>query len=275
MKNLILDYLSARLPANQNFLQYVSEEMNKNLIIYLSAICPDSENKAYVLSGCEQTNINLFVYISKGVVFYNNEIYFVPQHSRDALYNLTTILNITTSVMNEEYGSGESLPAYEIKKMAWQTIGASTIPTGTNPPLLFANLVRRDVSVKDISIGLPKIDKKEAKIVNNGITQTLILQLQLLDTAIGATDKISISTGFQKTGFLGYGKISNLVGQQTKDVCIYQIGTSTIVTLPHTAAPTTTNEAVTLGALCQYIGYTSATPSNNITIYANLTHERL
>jgi hypothetical protein len=74
MKTLITDYLQHRFPANGNFMSFISEEIHSNLIMLCESLYPDSEQRAYIISGCERTTSSNRINISRGVVFYKKGV---------------------------------------------------------------------------------------------------------------------------------------------------------------------------------------------------------
>ena len=144
MKKLIPNYLQYRLPANENFLQYISEEMNAYLIALCNTLFPDSDNKAYIISGVKETYDGFFFSYSAGVIFYKNEFLIVPEalkiygdypaHLNYEIYEPGLILQ--TETINEEFADGNEHPAYEVRKLVWDKF------CDVSGPLAYYKMVR-------------------------------------------------------------------------------------------------------------------------------------
>ncbi|MCL2290815.1 MAG: hypothetical protein FWC34_08985, partial [Bacteroidetes bacterium] len=231
MKKLILDHLEHRLPANKAFLQYINEEMHSNLIALYSSFYPDSENNAYVLTGVQGTTAGLMVNYSQGFVFYNKEILFVPAFSVSAISEGERPhgFNISTTIINEVYASGQTLPAYEERILVF----SNNVPSG---PLRLTSLIRKnwDIPFSKMEIPTPGnyLEKKEAQVITNGNTQRLLMHLQVLSAASDISTGVRFQSVFSKKGFIGFGKAINKTTQRTFDVCVYQIGNFTLIKRP-------------------------------------------
>ncbi|MDR0206051.1 MAG: hypothetical protein LBI45_02175 [Bacteroidales bacterium] len=266
MKKLITDYLQHRLPANSNFLQYISGEMHSNLIMLCESLYPDSENNAYILSGCERTINAGIVNYSSGIVFYNKEIFLVSPYSHPT-GSTSYGLILQTTFQTEEYGSGDELPAYQVKVLNWGSVSSGA--------LKFENMIRKDCYSYDINYSGTVLAKKEYKVISNHSTQTLTIHMKLLNSAITSTGWVTFSApGFEKKGFLGMGYVVNRANGQVYNVCIYLYGKTILVA--RTTDPEPTGGVIPVGLikwneLCQYIGFQNG---NEAVIHINLTHGR-
>ncbi|MCL2291241.1 MAG: hypothetical protein FWC34_11175, partial [Bacteroidetes bacterium] len=231
MKKLILDHLEHRLPANKAFMQYMNEEMHSNLIAFYSAFYPDSKNNAYILTGIEGVTAGNMINYSQGYVFYNKEIFFVPAFSISALSGGERPHGfvVSTTIIYEEYKSGQTLPAYSESILVF----SDNVPSG---PLMLANLIRKswDIPFSKMEISIPgsHLEKKEAQVITNGNTQRLLMHLQVLYAASGISTGVRFQSVFSKKGFIGFGKAINKTTQRTFDVCVYQIGNFTLIKRP-------------------------------------------
>ena len=265
MKTLITDYLQHRLPANQNFLLYINEEMNSYLKAYCSSLYPDSDSKAYVLFGCERTgNVNTINY-SSGLVFYKGELFHTPTFSHSAISDNSPGFILQKNVINEEYANGQSFPTYESNILVWNNYVYNE--------LAFGSLLRREFSIKELITLSTLYEIKEAKTVNNNSTQTLILRLKLQNAAIASNFNATVTTNFTKSGFIGFGKMMNRTTGYSCDICVYQIGATTVFTRPSDPEPTVVNNALPKWSdICAYSNFVSG---QDVMLYVNLTHERV
>jgi len=180
MKSIVTDYLQHKFPANGNFLQYISDEMHTNLIMLCESLYPDSENNAYILSGLDRTSSGSITHYSSGIVFYNKEIFYVPAYSHPTPPTLEYAgLELLTDVLEEEYASGDMLPAYKDRNLAWVKKG-----TGS---LSLENLIRRGCDIYDIEYTGSLFAKQEYRVISNHTTQTLTIHVTLLPAAITST----------------------------------------------------------------------------------------
>jgi hypothetical protein len=262
MKSIVEDYLQHRLPANQRFIQHINGEVSTYLIMYLSTLFPDSGNKAYILSGLNKEVIGSNINFSEGIIFYDNEIFYVPSFTTSVGSQPGLVKQTTFD--NEEYGNGTVLPAYENRQLIWSG------SVGTTDPLLYDNLVRRDCFKREIALTGP-YTKKEGKIIANHSMQSLVVHVKLnvLQCSLSSNPAIFL-TGYEKQGFLGIGKLISRINSESVDVIVYQLGENTVLTKGPDPITTT-------GALKWFELITLANPSmgNDLELYINLTHERV
>lgn len=249
MKKIVKNHLNKRFPANQNFLQYIDEEMRSYLIALCASFYPDSENNAYILSGVEMRNDNETVSCSQGYVFYNNEIFFVPAFTVSD-FGRSAGLAVQTNTYLEEYGSGETLPAFEEKIMIYA--GAAPLP------LQFYALIRKnwnfELSENEINVSGAYLQKKEGKVILGMSTQMLLLHLQVLPTAANINTGVSFYTpALIKYGLLGFGKVVNKSTHKTYDVAVYKVGDYILIKRPWDDAPVNTGNVLKWSELWQYV----------------------
>ena len=269
MKKIIPDYLHHRLPANKNFLQYVDEEMHNYLIALCASLYPNSETKAYILWGCVRTASLNVVNYSQGVIFYNNEMFFVPSFSHSSIGDYSPGLVFQTEEVTEEYGSGDTLPAYKVGKLTW---GLQVFDM-----LSFDSLIRVDFYKRDILNNTSTFfTKKGAKEIANCSTQTIIIHLKLLHNTSGTNTTIALPSEFSKIGFLGYAKVANKTSGGVFDLLVYKISGTIVFTLPSGNEITNSSQlnayALKWSELYQHINFQ---PGDDVTLYINLTHERV
>ena len=253
MKRIITDHLDKRLPANQNFLQYINEETRVYLIALCSALFPDSESKAYILSGITRTvNTNNFTTYSPGYVFYNDEIFYVQAFSMatNMEYERAYGLIVQTNVQNEEYKSGETLPAYEGRILVWDG--------NVSGPLSRESLIRRDFwdySTENISVTSTPTTSTEAKVVTNNNLQAIIINLKINPAAETTTTGVRFPkpNSFRKNGLLGMGKVINKTLQKTFDVCVYGVPGYLMITRPYDPIPANQSNYITWENLWNYV----------------------
>jgi len=289
MKKIILTYLTHRLPANKAFIQYIDEEMHTYLIALCSSLYSDSENNAYVLMGVQRSSNGFIANYSQGFIFYNKEIFFVPAFSVNAAteFEHPYGLVVSTTIIDEEYQSGQTLPAYEEKTLV--------LSNNVSGPLLLTSLIRKNWDIPFSKFDIPTsgsyFEKKEAQMITDGNTQRLLIYLKILSAADGISTGVRFTTMFTKKGLIGFGKIINKTTQKTFDVCVYQVGNFTIIKRPYDAEPTTQNDTISWGELWQYVNSGGGTMQENelgqgggadyttvaadVTLYINITHERL
>lgn len=265
MKKLILSNLGFKLPANQNFLQYVSEEMHNNVIALCASMFTDT-TKAYVLSGCKRTISDTLLSITSGVIYYQNELFFVP-----SFITLTSgligegglpstpavILKISTNHIIETYGDSIPRNAYEIRSMVWTT-------DLELPAISYEDLVRVDVGISEALAGSKTFTTLEGKVIKNFFTQTLIIHLKAQNSAIGNNSHLTIESDFSKEGFLGYGTIENRTKQISQTV--------TVSCTDGEIAIGSFGAALIIGKLCALVDFEAG---EDVRIYINLTHERV
>jgi hypothetical protein len=250
MKNIILTHLQHKLPANQNFLQFINEEMHNNLIAVCNNVYPGSSNRAYVLSGLDISTGDGNINYSQGYIFYNNEIFFVPSFSHPNSFNPGQYgLIIQTIVSNETYKSGQILPAYEERRLILQS--GSSMPD----PLKLQNLIYKkfDTGISEIQINSTFLQNLGSRIVTNMHTQTLIMYIRILSEANSISSVARIyAPGMIKYGFLGMGKAINKTTQNTYDLCIYYSAGYIIIRRPYDSDISPTQET-TWGNIWQYV----------------------
>jgi len=278
MKSIILDYLQYRLPANRNFLEYVSGEMHTNLIILCQTLFPNSDTNAYVLTGCEHIitasggGIGKDRHtITEGVIFYKNILSTVSEFSFDGVLSQAILISKSV-IINEEYKSGNTLPAYREELLEWNIFQSPTAGVGYN------SLIMADYYGKDINLGFStEYTKFEASLIASGFCQTLILRVRLNNNAMSSNTRVVFPTGYAKQGFIGYGKVVNHYNKQAVDVCVYQIGESTVITRITNNPPISSSGAVTFQELSNDVNFTGndiVGNYNGVVIYVNITNMR-
>ena len=111
MKKIKLDYLTLRLPADKNFIEFANYAANSNIIALCKALFPD--NRAIVLHGLE--NPVSPVSFTAGAIYYNGEIYAVDAFAYQNTVKISFC--IREVVTNVTYKSGDELPGYTERKM--------------------------------------------------------------------------------------------------------------------------------------------------------------
>jgi hypothetical protein len=268
MKSIVTDYLQHRLPANENFIKHLNGEMNTYLTLYLATLFPDSGNKAYILSGLEREVVGSNINFSEGVIFYDNEIFYVT----GANFN-TSMTQIPpqpgfvkqTTFGSEEYGNGTVLNAYENRQLAWS--GSVDFFS----PLYYDNMIRKDCFKRELEFS-KNIIKKEGKIIPNHSSQSMIIHVKLSNTMIASQTLAIFDTGFAKNGFLGYGKVTNHTKQQTCDIAVYQFGELTALTLQGYHLINSELEAMEWGKISSSVEFDSG---DEVFLYINVVHERV
>jgi len=262
MKKLILSNLGYKLPANQNFLQYVSEEMHNNIIALCASMFTDT-TKAYVLSGCKRTISDTLISITSGVVYYQKELFFVPSFtaltSNPSLPGTPSgiILVAATSFINETYGDNVPRNAYEVKTMSWTT-------DLQFPSFSYEDLIRVDVEISEVNYPGKVFTALEGKVVKNFFTQTLILHLKANAPAGSSGSPLIIESDFSKDGLLGYGIIENRTKWVSRPVTVSCTDGAITIWAYTTDLP--------INKLCGLVDFEAG---DDLRIYVNLTHERV
>jgi hypothetical protein len=268
MKKIIQDFIPRGFPANENFLQFLNEELHNDLLMLCRSLYPDSENKAYVLSGAEVIIDGIiseptFSEFSQGIIYYNNEIFFVPYQKvyTGGTHNYGLIEQ--ENIYQEKFEDGIMHDAYRERKLIW----TGNAITGA---LLYNNLLRRDFVKRQITNFEGMITPIEAKVILNNTTETLMAYLRLSYIDSQTLPLAQFETGIKKQGFLGIGKVSNTAFDGVSaDVFVYQNGTKTV--LAHRMHPPgTIPPPSTVNALVSLV----SGKNDIVTLYINLMHER-
>jgi len=263
MKKIVVDFLTRGFPANENFLNFLNEELHNNLLLLCQSLYPDSVNKAYVLYGMQESIGTNITSISQGVIFYNNEIFLVPPYSYGTGEQRGGHgLIINTLETDDKFGDGLMHVAYRERSLAWSP--------SVSGALLYDNLVRREYVKQEISFN-SGFTKYEGKVISNGATETLLVNAKLNNPTGSNYPAAEFGTNISKQGFLGTGKVSNASkGGDSIDVFVYQEGSKTRIS-PYAHTP---GAQLFIPSVYAFITYVNG-QNNDVMLHINLTIERV